>query len=185
MAVQETAKEAELRVKSSFGIKNKFMKKILLSIILAVQFTGCASYQAYKALPPEERAAFVKAEAVTWLKNNKSNVKTAIINVGLLALKNGTSDADRTIIANQMWSAAVAFRSLATGTIVSGDDIATTLKQFGRKSGSQTYDNYISDVSLLWSGIFSHLQMSENSQLAIDYLLIFAEAAEEVAAQNK
>lgn len=156
------------------------MKKLSAILILLI-FTGCATTTQFASLTPDQRIDFLKNQAVTFLENNKDNIRSALLIIGNEAIHRAVNDADRKEIANQMYSAATAFNSLATGKTVTTDQIDVTLKSFSQGTGSQAYASWISEATLIWGGIFDSLKLSQNQQLVIDYLLIFSSVAQEVA----
>lgn len=126
-----------------------------------------------------------KEKTIEWLQDNKPLVKRGIILIGSEAMSRATGDAERKEISNQMWAVSTAFYSMATGEIVTKTKFDSTIAAFGKGGKSPSYTKYMAEVSIIWTSIFPRLNFTQGSQLAIDYLLIFAEAAQEVAATYK
>lgn len=160
------------------------MKKYIL-LISILTFTGCGTIEKYNSLPSSERYGFLKAEATSFLEGNKGLIKQSLIFAGLEIMDRTTSQEERKSISDQMYATSVAFNSLATGKVITTDQIEATLKSFSPDSDSTGYNQYISEATAIWSGIFGKLEISDNQKLVIDYLILFSEAAQEVAATYK
>lgn len=159
------------------------MKHVLIPILLLL--TSCATVEKYNSLTPAERTVFLKDEAVDFLKSHKGAIKTAIVLAGLEAMDRATSPEDRKEISNQMYAASVAFNSLATGKIVSTIEINDVLRSFSKGTTSQGYTKWVVQVGQIWPTVFNNLKLSDNNQLAVEYLILLSEAAQEVATAYK
>lgn len=158
------------------------MKKSIVFLLISL-LTSCGTVETYKALPPDKRIDFLKTEAIKFLGENKGVFKQALVIAGSEALSQGVSPEERQAIANQMYAFAVAFRSLATGQAITADQVTNTIESFGGHAPG--YVKFANEAGILWATIFPKLQLSESQQLALDYLEVFALAAEEVGGSYK
>ena len=167
-------------------MKNKIYRLIptilLVSLVLA-GFSGCSTYNEYKQLPPDQRQAFLKDKAIEFLSDDsvQKSIENSIVLAGIETLQRATSDDERTEICKQMYATAVAFNSLATGKILTADEIKKTVQSFSPNAGAG-YATYIAQLSIIWDGIEAKLKIGQTPQLIIDYAVLFGRAAQRSAA---
>lgn len=84
-----------------------------------------------------------------------------------------------------MWTVSTAFYSLATGNVVTKEQLDATIASFTKGNKAPGFTKFIAQASVLWASIFPKLKLTNEVQLGLDYLNIFASAAQEVAATYK
>lgn len=161
------------------------MKRLLLCLVLA--FTSCTTVDQYNHTPDAEKAAFVKQQVLDYLADpvTQDNFKRILTVGGTYAMDQAVSGTEREEIANCMWTAAVAFRSLATGALVSGQQLDSTLHAFNPNVKSVNYVKFINEENLAWQLIYSKLKVLNDPSLTKQYLLILADVAETVGGLYK
>lgn len=154
------------------------MKKLgSLVTMIVILCAGCST------LP--ENSAELQKTVIKWLEENKSLVKQSLVIAGIEIMNRAVSGDDRKAIANQMWALSTAYHSLASGEIVTQQKFDETVNSFTKGTGSSAVAKYSAQASILWASIFPKLKTAGAAKLATDYLVIFAEAAQQVAATYK
>lgn len=154
------------------------MKKFLILVsTIAIMCAGCGTFP--------ETSKELGDKVISWLEDNKPLVKEALVLAGLEIIDRAVKPEDKKAIANQMWAISTAYYSLANGEIVTQQKFDETISSFTSGSVSPGFSKYASQASVLWSSIYPKLKSSGATKLATEYLILFAQAAQQVAASYK
>lgn len=164
-------------------LKNK--SPLIVIFTLVTLLTGCGTIEKYNALPPDQRSDFLKTEAVNFLKNNRDTFKSAIVLAGMETLERAVNDEERKTISDQLWAVSSGFNTLASGKLVTADQIDGAIKSFSPGFQTPSWLKFTNQFQLVWQLVFPKLKLSDNQELVVSYLIMLSEAAQEVAGSYK
>jgi hypothetical protein len=166
------------------------MKKVITILVLTCMMlmVGCVTLTpTYSTLPAnatsEQKAEALQQDMVTHLKDPafQAGVKTALVVAGKIVMQKATSEGDREAIANQMWAWSSAFYSVANGTSVTVSQVDATMKSFTTSATANQYTSFIDAANVAWAMVYPELKSLDDSTLWVQWLNVFAGAAQEVA----
>lgn len=149
----------------------------IVLVLFALSFLqGCQTTSSHMTGPE------LKQAAIDYLAKDstKSTIKSALVIAGSELLQRTVeTDLERTEIADQMFGLSKAFYSLATGAIVTPETFNAAIKSYA--PSLSRYSQYMAVFNLAYGLIYPKLVLTGNGQLGVDYLLLMAQSAEEVA----
>lgn len=156
---------------------------IVLALIISL-VSACAptTPSTGSATPP----VTVVDQAAAWLSDssNQKNVHDGLVITGKLLLSKYGGD-DRQTIANQMYTAANAFNSLASGDLITVEQVNATVKTFLEGEDPSKYSEFTDEANLVWQIIYSKLQIVKDPSLIKAWLVLLADAAQKVGESNQ
>jgi hypothetical protein len=169
------------------------MKKLILSTLIATALilAGCeaSSTPSNPVVPPAPTndtnvvtppAAPTQSSAETFILNNGPLIQTAAsVATGAVLNFAESTPAQRTQLANEIYSAANAVNSLATGTIPTQQQVHDTIVSFGGNGASAQYVAFATSFSGLYGSYVA--QLNGDSKAAVALLSDLALGAQQAA----
>ena len=125
------------------------------------------------------------SKAANFIDDHRDWLKKGLVAIGENLLSQQKDENDRKMIADQMWAVSTAFYSLSTGEAVTQDKFKSVISTFSGSNKIQGYSKYLEDISMVWSVVYPNLKVLNDPSKWKDYLILCAEAAQEVAQNYK
>ena len=149
---------------------------LIASLAILVCLNGCVSTSGSMTGPELKEAAIVYLQK----DSTKSTIKSALVIAGSELLQRVVdTELERNEIADQMFGLSKAFYSLATGEIITPEKFNAAVKSFA--PNLSRYSSYTAVFNLAYGLIYPKLQLTGDGKLGVDYLILMAQSAEEVA----